>query len=154
VNLNLGPVARDKLGALLVILGGGTSTATVVLGAIFQGLLLPQNQGGGDLLPEVINRGPWGLIIFYLAILGISVLTSVVVGDLERSILVFFASYAFAALLTFFVLALPGFVGAFQIPNFTLFLASNFTFEAFFPILLFLQLLGTLLGAALGERLP
>ncbi len=142
-----------KLRPALIILGWGTSTASAVLAAIFQGLLLPQFAGGGDLLPEVLNRGPWALILFYLGILGISILASLTLADFGKGLLAFFASYALAATLTFLVLSLPAYVGAFQFPDVLVFAAVNFTFGAFFPILLFVGFAGTILGTALSERL-
>jgi len=140
-----------KLKPLLVVLGWGTSTAGLMVGGIFLGTLLPQFQGGGDLLPEIISRGPWLRIILYLGVLGISILASLVMADFSKSVLAFFVSYALAAIITFVVLALPAFVGAFPPPDLLVPAAINFTFGAFFPIVLFIQLLGTIIGATLAS---
>lgn len=143
----------NKVKPLLVVLGWGTTIASFVLGAIFQGLLIPQYAGGGDLQPEIIGRGPWGLLIFYVAIFAVSVIASLVLADFARGVGGFFASYALAAGLTYFIIALPGYVGAYQIPDILVTLAVNWTFAAFFPILLLVGFAATIVGSALAEHL-
>ncbi len=71
---------------MLVVLGWGTTIAGFVVGAIFQGLLIPQYEGGGDLQPEIIGRGPEGLVIFYIAIFAVSVIASLVMADFARGV--------------------------------------------------------------------
>jgi len=142
-----------KVKPVLVVLGWGTTIAGFVVGAIFQGLLIPQYEGGGDLQPEIIGRGPEGLVIFYIAIFAVSVIASLVMADFARGVGGFFASYALAAGLTYFMIALPGYVGAYQFPDVLTTLAVNWTFGAFFPLLLLVGFAATIVGSALAEHL-
>ena len=134
------------------MLGWGTTIASFVVGAMFQGLLIPQYEGGGDLQPEIIGRGPGELIIFYILIFALSVLASLVLADFARGLGSFFASYVLAAGLTYFVIALPGYVGAFPLPDVLVTLAVSWTFAAFFPILFLVGFAATIVGSALAER--
>ena len=143
----------NKVKPLLVVLGWGTTIASFVLGAIFQGLLIPQYEGGGDLQPEIIGKGPWGLLIFYIAIFGVSVIASLVMADFARGLGGFFASYVIAAGLTYFIIALPGYVGAFKFPDVLATLAINWTFGAFFPLLFLVGFAATIVGSGLAEHL-
>lgn len=141
-----------KVKPLLVVLGWGTTIASFVVGAMFQGLLIPQYEGGGDLQPEIIGRGPGELIIFYILIFALSMLASLVMADFAKGLGGFFASYVIAAGLTYFVIALPGYVGAFPLPDVLVTLAVNWTFAAFFPILFLVGFAATIAGSALAER--
>jgi hypothetical protein len=143
----------DKVKPLLVVLGWGTTIASFVLGAIFQGLLIPQYEGGGDLQPEIIGRGPWGLVVFYIVIFAVSVIASLIMADFAKGLGGFFASYALAVGLTYFIIALPGYVGAYQIPDVLVTLAVNWTFSAFFPILFLIGFAATIVGSGLAEHL-
>ena len=127
---------------VFVTLGWGTSMAAAVLYAIFHGFLLPQYKGAG--LPEVA---------LYVGIFIISSLAAVVLADFGKALASFFGSYVVGAIVTYFVLALPGYTGAFPFVNVIIAVAVIFTFIAFFPILLFAGLLGTLAGSFLAERL-
>jgi hypothetical protein len=142
----------NKVKPLLVVLGWATSIASLTVGGILSGFLLPVYGGGGDLQPEVIYRGPWELILFYLGIFGVSVVASLVIADFGKAVIAFFASYILAATVTYLIIALPAFVGAFPVQDVLVTSAVKFTFGAFFPILLFLGLAATIVGSALSER--
>jgi len=135
----------------LVIAGWGTVLATLTVGTIFQGFLLPTT--GGGLLPEVYNAGPLVLWIYYLGCLGISALAAMTIAEPGPAIVGFFASYGFSGFLTFLVLALPELTGVVQTNGILQELAILHTFQAIFPIALFVDLAGTVLGLALAERL-
>lgn len=135
----------------LIIIGWGTVLATLTLGAIFQGFLLPTV--GGGLLPEVYNAGPMILLIYYLGCFGVSALAAMVIYDAGRAIIGFFASYMLSGLLTFLVLALPELIGIVQTDGILEQAAVLHTFQAVFPIALIVDLVGTISGIALGERL-
>jgi hypothetical protein len=143
----------NKVKPFLVVLGWGTTIASFVVGAMFQGLLIPQYAGGGDLQPEIIGRGPGELIIFYILIFGLSMLASLVLADFAKGLGGFFASYVIAAGLTYFIIALPGYVGAFPLPDVLVTLAVNWTFAAFFPLLFLVGFAATIAGSALAERI-
>jgi hypothetical protein len=146
-------LALNKVKPFLVVLGWGTTIAGFVVGAMFQGLLIPQYAGGGDLQPEIIGRGPSELIIFYILIFALSMLASLVLADFAKGLGGFFASYAIAAGLTYFIIALPGYVGAFPVPDVLVTLAVNWTFAAFFPLLFLVGFAATIAGSALAERI-
>lgn len=65
---------------------------------------------------------------------------------------VFFA-YGLSTLIIFVVLALPDFLGIVQPSGVLQEPAVRFTFYAYFPFPLFGDLIGTIAGSALGERL-
>lgn len=139
---------------MLVVLGWAAALDAFTLWTMFQGLLLPQNVNGGGLQPEVLAGNPTVLGIFYLGILGSSVLASLVLADLGSAILSFFASYSLAAILTFVTLILPDVTGIYNDPSQLLTGAAvGFTFTAYFPFPLLIELVGTLLGVGLAERL-
>jgi hypothetical protein len=133
-----------------MILGWGTSLSALTLGAIFQGLLIPQ--GKGILLPEVMGAAPWGLGIFYTGIFAVSILAALVISDAGNALVSCLASYGLSAVLTYLVLALPAFVGAFPFPEVLVQAAIVFTFTASFPFAIVVEILGTLLGTNLSER--
>lgn len=115
---------------------------------MFNGLLLPQVQG--DLLPEITGRSPWDTAFVYLAIFFVAILAGSVINDLSKTIESFFASYGLSILLTYTVLVLPGYTGALPSPDLLIFAGVKFTFGAYFPILLLLELAGSLAGTAVA----
>ncbi len=120
--------------------------------AIFQGLLLPRVQGG--LLPEVVQSSPWKLAAYYLAWIGLAALAAIILKDLGTALVSFLASYGLGAVLTYWVLALPGQAGSDSAFREILVKASvNWTFNAFFPFPIFLGLGGTVVGMAIDEML-
>jgi hypothetical protein len=142
-----------KLKPLLVILGWSASMAALTLATIFQGLLLPKVIGsGGGLLPEVVNASPVWLWIFYLGNFGICVLAALIISDLGTAIVSFFPSYIGAIIITYLILALPDFLGLFPYPGALEGSAVNFVFGAYFPLMLIINLTGTLAGVMLGEH--
>jgi hypothetical protein len=139
---------------LLAVLGWAASTAALTLATIFQGYLLPKVYGaGGGFLDEVLNANPVWLWIFYLGNFGICILAALVISDLGTTVIGFFVSYGVAAGITYMVLSLPDFIGVFPFPGVLEGSAVTFTFGAFFPLLLLVNLVGTIVGAALSERL-
>jgi len=140
----------EKIKPVLVSLGWGITISGITLAAIFQGFLVPQ--GLGNLLPEVAGGSQLGLVIFFASIFVVSSLASFVINDLGKAIFSFFASYGLAGVVTYFVLALPGFVGAYPAPEVLVRVAIIFTFTASFPIPLVVELVGTLTGSWLAER--
>lgn len=141
------------LRSAFVILGWSTSSAAFALGTIFQGQLLPRNINGGGLYSDVLNANPLWLWIFYIGNFAVCVVASMVISDVGKSMISFFISYAGAALITYFVLALPDYVGVYDPTQVLQETATVFTFTAFFPVLLLVNLSGTVAGMALGERL-
>ncbi len=134
---------------LLVVLGWATSLASLTLGVIFQGLLLPN---ASELLPESYGASSLWLWIFYLGSFGICLLAAMLISDFGQSVVSVFFAYGLTALIIFVVLALPDFLGivpsgSLQEP------AVSFTFNALFPFPLFVDFIGTIVGSALGERL-
>ncbi|OLD00865.1 MAG: hypothetical protein AUJ07_12635 [Crenarchaeota archaeon 13_1_40CM_3_53_5] len=129
----------------LIILGWAASDAAVVLAAIFHGLLLPQYHGTLDTYSTTIAA--------YLGLLGIAVLAALVIGDFATTIVSFFASYLLAMAMTYLVLVLPGYTGALPSPEVIISAAVVFTFDAFFPIPLLIEFVGSLVGLGLSERL-
>jgi hypothetical protein len=137
-----------KLKLVFVILGSATSSAAIVLAAIFHGFLIPHV----PFFRSGVAGAEWVTPFVYLAIFGISVLEALVIRDLGPAIAAFFASYILAAAITFLVLTLPGYTGALPSPDLIVAAGVQFTFTAFFP-LLFVELVATILGTALSEHL-
>lgn len=133
-----------------MILGWATSLASLTLGVIFQGLLLPN---ASEISPETIGSSILWVWIFYLGSFGICVLAAILISDFGQSVVSFFFVYVLTALLTFVILALPDFAGIVQ-PSGTLQEPSvTFAFNALFPLSLFVDLAGTIAGSGLSERL-
>ncbi len=126
----------------LVTAGWGTVLAMLTVGTT-----------GGGLLPEVYNAGPLVLSIYYLGCLGASTLAAMTIAEPGPAIVAFFVSYGFSAFLTFLVLALPELTGVVQTNGILQEFAILHTFQAIFPIALLVDLVGTLLGLSLAERL-
>lgn len=108
---------------------------------------------GGGLLPEVYGANPFGLWIFYLGSLGISAVSAMAIYDAGPAIVGFFAAYGVSAFLTFLVLALPEILGIVQTNGVLQQVAILHTFSAIFPLALIVDLVGALIGVAVGERL-
>jgi hypothetical protein len=140
----------NKAKPILVSLGWGITISSITLAAIFQGFLVPQ--GLGKFLPEVTGGGQLGLAAFFASIFVVSILASFLINDVGKALFAFFASYVLAGAVTYFVLALPGFVGAYAAPEVLVRVAIIFTFTASFPIPLVVELVGTLTGSWLAER--
>ena len=141
----------SRLRVPLVVLGWGTSLAALTLGTIFQGYLLPTTEGG--LLPQVYGASPAGLWVFYLGSFGISAVAAMVIYDAGPAIVAFFFAFGLTASLTATVLALPELIGTIQTNGVLQETSILNTFSALFPLALIVNLVGTLVGIALGERL-
>lgn len=137
---------------LLVTLGWSTCLCGITIWAIFQGLLLPRVQGG--LLPEVAQGEPLRQAAYYLAWIVLGVLAAITLRDLGVAILSYLVSYGLGAALTYYVLALPGLIASDPAFREILVQASvNWTFQAFFPLPIFLGFIGTIAGTAIDEML-
>ncbi len=145
-------ILRGRLRQLLVILGWGSSTASLTLATIFQGFLLPRNINGGGLLPEVVNASPLPLVIFYGGNFAICILAAMVISDLSATLAAFPASFVLAWIISFLVLALPDFLGMLPVQGLLQESAIIFLFTAFFPYLLIVNSAGTIIGVAMAER--
>lgn len=139
----------QRLKPIFVILGWATSSAAIVLAAIFHGFLIPHV----PFFRQGVAGADWALPAVYLGVFVISVLGALVIGDLGVAIGSFFTSYCLGIILTYFILVLPGYTGALPSPDVLVQAGVQFTFIAFFPALLLIELVGTLVGAALYERL-
>ena len=128
----------------VVALGWGVSIASLAFTAITQGVLIPH---AFESVPQSII----GLVVLYfVAVFGVSVLAGLVLADIGQALLGFFASYAVGWLLTYLALALPGLVGI--IPEaIAEQSALALTATALFPFALLAGLVGALLGAAYNE---
>jgi hypothetical protein len=136
---------------VLVTCGWGATLSAFTLGGIFQGQLLP-SQPPGNLLPEVINAGPWGPGIFYSGVFAVSIVAAIILNEAGTAVVSFFVSYLLGSIITYLVLALPGFVGVFDLPEVLYRTAIVFTFSSSFPVPLLVELTGTLVGVWLSER--
>jgi len=90
---------------------------------------------------------------FYLGNFAICLFAAMTVSDASRALVSFFASFVLAAIITDLVLALPDLLGIFPIPGALQEASIIFTFTAFFPISLLVDLAGTIVGISLSERL-
>jgi hypothetical protein len=139
-----------RVTSILVTLGWGTSTAALTLGIIFIGYLLPRNINGGGLYSQVINASPIPLWLFYVGNFVICLVAALIISDFSTTIVSFFFSYLLAGIITYAVLALPDFLGC--CGGVLVAAAVSFTFGAFFPYLLVVNLAGTIAGLALSEH--
>lgn len=147
--LNMSIVYRFR--PLLVVVGWATSLATLTLGVIFQGALLPN---ASELSPGSYGSSSVWLWIFYLGSFGICVLASMLISDFGQSIVSVFFAYLLTVLITFVILALPDFAGIVQPPGTLQQPSVTFTFNALFATLsLFVDFAGTIVGSGLSERL-
>jgi len=134
---------------LLLVLGWGTCLAAFTLQAIFQGSLLPSTG-----LSQAGNiTSPYATHIFYIGIFSTSVVASILLEDAGRAIISFFATYLLADVIIYFVLALPGYVGSFQYPQVLFKSSTAFVLAGTFPVPLLVELVATITGIALAERL-
>ncbi len=122
---------------VLVVLGWGVSLASLALTGIIAGIIIPRAAAKP-------NMPILGIALYYAGIFGVSLLAGLVLSNIGRSLFGVLVSNSLAASLTYLALIIPGLTGL--IPE-TLAeeLAIAFTFTAFFPIALFLGLLGGLL---------
>lgn len=138
---------REGLKVLLVILGWAVSLAAFTLQAIFQGQLLPVSafaQGGNISSPYVVD-------LFYGGIFATSVLAAMILDDAGKAIVSLLASYLLADVIVYLVIALPGLLGIF-FPEVLSKTGISFAFAASFPLGLLLEMVGTLVGITLAER--
>jgi hypothetical protein len=99
------------------------------------------------------------LALYYLAILGLSVLSGMTIADLGKTIGGFVGSYGLGGLIIFEVLSAPN-LSDYALRQLNLFLtrealttaAIDLTFRVLFPLPLFALLFGGIVGAALEER--
>lgn len=136
----------------LVVLGWAASTAALALATIFQGALLPKNINGGALYGTVVNASPLPIWFFYVGNFAVCIIATMVISDAGKALVSCFPSYVGGAIITYFVLVLPDFVGSYDPQQVLQESASIFTFTAFFPVLLIVNLGGTIAGIAVAER--
>lgn len=143
-------LALPRIKPVLVSLGWGASISSITLGSIFQGVLTPL--GVGNLLPSVTSRGQLGLLFFFAGIFTVSILAAAIIDDVSNAVVCFFASYCLAGVITYSILALPGWIGAYPDPEVLVRLSILLTFSASFPFPLVIELVGALTGSWLAER--
>jgi hypothetical protein len=141
---------RRRIVSFLVVLGWAISSAAFTLGTIFQGQLLPRNINGGGLYGNVIAGNSLVLFIFFAGGFVVSLIAAMQIGDLEKSIISFFASYIGCAMITYAVLVLPDLAGVYDPAGAIAGSGVTFTFGAMFPLFLLFELAGTIVGVALG----
>jgi hypothetical protein len=96
---------------------------------------------------------PVGKYVFLLEIVGIAILASFLIESGTRALVSFLLSYTLSILIVYVVLILPGLVGPFHgDPNALITLGIILTFLVFFPVPLFISLVGTLIGVMLSEK--
>jgi len=142
---------------LLVTLGWGTSFGAITLWAIFQGLLLPNFTTGPP--PEVQRTETLRLVLYYSAVLGLSVLSGMLIADLGKTIGGMAGCYLLGGLIVFLVLSAPNMSDS-TLNNLRLYLTRqglekislDLTFRVLFPLPIFVLLLGGILGGALEEH--
>ncbi len=100
-----------------------------------------------------MGKQPFEVTYYFLALLGVSILASLVMEDDGLSLLGFFASYAVGAVITSSVLSLPAFLGTVPLPQTVYRLALTVSLFAFFPLALLVGLLGTFLGIGLASKM-
>ena len=135
---------------LLVIVGWAACLATLTLGIMFQGLLLPN---ASELKPELFGSSSLLFWVFYLGSFGISVLAAMVISDFGQSVVSVFFAFLLTALIAFVVLVLPDFLGIVQPPGVLQEPSVTFVFDALIPVSLFVDLAGAIAGSAISERL-
>jgi len=167
------------LRAALTILGWGVFNASAAIGGILDGALVPRKMYGGgggfvistpsssslmmslnvrvsefqaELQTGQIFGTPVGMLVFYLEILGIAVIAGLLLEEFERVLVSFFACYALTVVLVYLFLILPGLAGSISLSALEG-IGIIFVFSIFFPIPLFLGLVGSFIGAAMSERM-
>jgi hypothetical protein len=96
-----------------------------------------------------ISIGKW---IFFSEILGIAVIASFLMEDFAQAFFSFVCSYSLGVVIAYWVLILPGLLGALLFPQLLITSAIYFTFVVFFPFPLFLGLVGTVIGVYLADQ--
>jgi len=129
-----------------VVVGWAVSLSSIALTGIVQGLIVPHVHFSSDRsLIEVL-----GDALYYGGMFGVSTIAGMFLGEIGKGLFGFLASYFTAIVLTYVMLILPGLTGI--IPEIGAEnLAVQFTFTAFFPIAIFVGLIGGILGAALKD---
>jgi len=134
--------------------GGGGGSAQVPFGAALPiaSRTVPVLSIFSEVQAAVLSV-PIGKAVFFLEMVGIAILASFLIGSGTRALVSFLLSYTLGMLIVFFVLILPGLVGSFRgDPDALITLGIIFTFLVFFPVPLFLGLVGTLIGVLLTEK--
>jgi hypothetical protein len=128
----------------LVIVGWGLVNGSLALTAIVQGLVIPHN-------PQFsVESVLLEIILYYLGIFAASVIGGLLLQKIGLALLGFIASYGIGIILCDIVLTLPGLLG--YVPEIGAEgIAFVFVFTAFFPITLFVGLIGALIGGAARE---
>jgi hypothetical protein len=140
----------NRFKPVLVVVGWATCLATLTIGIMFQGLLLPN---AFELSPESFGSSSLLFWIFYLGSFAICALASMVIFDFSQSVVSFFFAFLLNALIIFFVLVLPDLIGIVQPPGALQEPSVTFVFDALIPVSLFVGLAGTIAGSAISERL-
>jgi hypothetical protein len=137
-----------KLGRMrpvAIVFGWGTLMSGVILGAIFNGFLVP-----GVFRPAV-PEDPIILAEIYALIFGVCFLGALITEEASTALVSFFAAYAVTIVLTYVLLGLPGFLNQVPISEFIIEAAIVFTFAALFPVALIVGLTATIIGIVLAD---
>jgi hypothetical protein len=130
----------------LVVIGWGTSLASLAVAAISHGILVPHAGYYSEATPPTQSTLLL-VILYYAGVFGISLLSSYLLRSISSALLGFFCSYGIGMLLAGMALDLPGLTGS--VPQaFGLNLVIGVIFTAFFPFALIIGLVGALLGSA------
>lgn len=143
--------------SLLVAAGWGTCVGGVALWAVFQGVLLPATASLAA--PEGLVSVEEIVAIFYIVLVGVSIMSGLIIANFARSLGVGVVSYFLGAFIVFEVLSAPG-LSTSTLNNLKLFITRNeltnaaidVTFRIMFPFPVFAMLVGAILGTALGEH--
>ena len=126
------------------MVGWGLVIGSLALTAIVQGLVIPHN-------PQFsVESVLLEIILYYLGIFAASVIAGLLLQKIGLALLGFIASYGIGIILCDIALTLPGLLG--YVPEGAAEgVAFVFVFTAFFPITLFVGLIGALVGGAARE---
>ena len=129
---------------VLVIVGWGVILGSLALTAIVEGLVIPHN-------PQFsIQSVLLEIILYYLGVFAASVIGGLLLQKIGLALLGFIVSYSIGIVLCDIALILPGLLGYVpEVP--TEGVAFVFVFTAFFPITLFVGLIGAIIGGATRE---
>ena len=129
---------------VFVVVGWGVILGSLALTAIVQGLVIPHN-------PQFSIESVFvEIILYYLGVFVASLIAGLLLQKIGLALLGFIASYGIGIILCDFALTLPGLLGYVpEIPAEGV--AFVFVFTAFFPITLFVGLIGALIGGATRE---
>ncbi len=131
--------------------GWGICIATIILWAIFQGLLLP-NASGGLPYSTPASSVPVRMTIYYLALVLVSVLFAMAVHDLGKSLGAYLLAYLLSGVIVYSILVSPEVNDPVFGPGYTV-VVGSLTFQALFPFTLFVGFLATIVGYGLSERI-